>query len=581
VVDKRGNRLSQSIALNGGAPTVTNYSYDDANRLSNAGYAYDNAGRMTSDGTNTYTWDRAGRLLSMGGSSYAYDGAGRRIRQTVGANTTHYLLDVSMGLWETLVETTGTNATRYLHDPRGLLSQQRPDTSWQWALNDGLGSVRGMLNGSLSPQDSRLYAPYGETTQLSGTAQTAYGYTGEATDGNGLVYLRNRYYAPGIGQFISIDPLETANRYAYVGGNVVNATDPSGLVANVRPRMIDVDESRAVMLGTRLPQQNTTSHGNNSATVVRPQNTTNPGSNFIGAIAALTNFAHNIGEAIRPITPVVSNTVAGVQQAILQVGFGVTLTSQQPNSGNITPANFSNRPSGQSESDLWTADQVNTLFQTVAKTAQTYGNLVPNAPEGRSTPPNPFLLFQQINGPMEIRLQPTQIMQVNFDSTQCPNAAAGRPNYAGETGTAIFGLTCPKSDGGSIIHLAAGTNGSLGAFGSQNYPPSGDGRLSFNAEFLIAHEMAHAADFYSGTNLSNAYFNEDSDTQIGMPGTRATSVGSNNVAENFADAVANLVTGGFLLDPSLGQTTTEDQAQRQEIVESVLRAAILDNGFGY
>jgi RHS repeat-associated protein len=135
-----------------------------------------------------------------------------------------------MGLWETLVETTGTNATRYLHDPRGLLSQQRPDTNWQWALNDGLGSVRGMLNSSLSPQDSRLYAPYGETTQLSGTSQSAYGYTGEATDGNGLVYLRARYYAPGIGQFVSVDPLETANRYAYVGGNVVNATDPSGLV---------------------------------------------------------------------------------------------------------------------------------------------------------------------------------------------------------------------------------------------------------------------------------------------------------------------------------------------------------------
>jgi hypothetical protein len=71
--DTASNRLSQAVALNGGAPTTTNYSYDDANRLSSAGFAYDNAGRMTSDGTNTYVWDRANRLLSMGGSSYAYD----------------------------------------------------------------------------------------------------------------------------------------------------------------------------------------------------------------------------------------------------------------------------------------------------------------------------------------------------------------------------------------------------------------------------------------------------------------------------------------------------------------------------
>jgi RHS repeat-associated protein len=228
--DVASNRLSQAVALNGGAPTTTNYSYDDANRLSNAGFAYDNAGRMTSDGTNTYTWDRANRLLSMGSSSYAYNGAGHRVSQTIGANTTRYTLDVSMGLWETLVETTGANATRYIHDARGLLSQQRPDASWQWAMSDGLGSVRGMLNSSQSQQDSRVYAPHGEATQLSGTSQSGYGYTGEPTDGNGLVYLRNRYYAPGLGVFASVDPLETANRYAYVGGNVVNRVDPSGLL---------------------------------------------------------------------------------------------------------------------------------------------------------------------------------------------------------------------------------------------------------------------------------------------------------------------------------------------------------------
>ncbi|MBK8138279.1 MAG: RHS repeat-associated core domain-containing protein [Chloroflexi bacterium] len=64
-----------------------------------------------------------------------------------------------------------------------------------------------------------------------------YGYTGELTDANELVYLRNRYYHPGVGTFISQDPYEgtmnnpvSLNRYSYVQGNPVNVTDPSGMI---------------------------------------------------------------------------------------------------------------------------------------------------------------------------------------------------------------------------------------------------------------------------------------------------------------------------------------------------------------
>lgn len=231
--DVASNRLSQAVALNGGSPTTTNYTYDAANRLSNVGYAYDDAGRMTSDGTNTYTWDRANRLLSLGSTSYKYNGRGQRMEKTVSGTTTKYTLDLGLPLWETLVETTVTDVTRYLHTPLGLLAQQRPDASWQWALGDGLGNVRGMVNSSQTPQESRLYSPYGEPSQLSGSAQSAYGFTGESTDSNALVYLRGRYYSPGIGQFINLDPLETANRYGYVGGNPVNRVDPSGLAFGI------------------------------------------------------------------------------------------------------------------------------------------------------------------------------------------------------------------------------------------------------------------------------------------------------------------------------------------------------------
>jgi RHS repeat-associated protein len=250
-----GNRLSMTEMSGAALVRKTDFAYDRANRLSSVAfdsdgsgtadetvkYAYEAGGQRTQlilpDGkTVSYSYDARGRLTGLSDwsgqtASYSYDGASRVASRTAngmttsssydvagrltllkhmnGGSTTRYTLDLGLPLWETLVETRGANVTRYVHDPRGLLAQQRPDASWQWALNDGLGSLRGLINSSQSPQESRLYAPYGDAIQLSGTAQSGYGFTGEPTDGNSLVYLRARYYRPAIGQFISRDPLDS------------------------------------------------------------------------------------------------------------------------------------------------------------------------------------------------------------------------------------------------------------------------------------------------------------------------------------------------------------------------------------
>ena len=103
-------------------------------------------------------------------------------------------------------------------------------------LQDGLGSVRGVVDSSLNPLESRLYEPYGAPFGTSGTNQTSYGFTGEQTDGSGQVYLRARYYNPSMGVFTGLDPLEgktladpmSLNGYSWVEGNVPNAVDPTG-----------------------------------------------------------------------------------------------------------------------------------------------------------------------------------------------------------------------------------------------------------------------------------------------------------------------------------------------------------------
>ncbi|WP_236001968.1 RHS repeat-associated core domain-containing protein [Paraburkholderia elongata] len=50
-----------------------------------------------------------------------------------------------------------------------------------------------------------------------------------------MYYYRNRYYSPATGRFISEDPIgyasEQTNAYAYVDGNPVQFSDPSGLQA--------------------------------------------------------------------------------------------------------------------------------------------------------------------------------------------------------------------------------------------------------------------------------------------------------------------------------------------------------------
>ncbi|MBK9122409.1 MAG: RHS repeat-associated core domain-containing protein [Chloroflexi bacterium] len=227
--DLAGNRTS--AALNG---TPTSYSYNTRNQLTGDGthtFSYDKNGNRISDGTLTTVWDRAGRMLSHDGHGYAYDGEGRRIAQTAGGSTTRYVLDVQRGLPAVIGAKAGSDVTHYMHGPLGMFAQRNPDSSWDWMLHDGLGSVRGVFDGTL--QSAAEYDPFGEP--IFAPVGTAYGFTGELTDGNGLGYLRARYLAPALGTFASRDPWRgsasaprTWNGYAWVEGNVVNRVDPGG-----------------------------------------------------------------------------------------------------------------------------------------------------------------------------------------------------------------------------------------------------------------------------------------------------------------------------------------------------------------
>jgi RHS repeat-associated protein len=68
-------------------------------------------------------------------------------------------------------------------------------------------------------------------TLAFGAPTSAFGYAGQYTDATtGLSDMRARWYDPGTGQFVSVDPdfAETDQPYVYAGDDPANKTDPSG-----------------------------------------------------------------------------------------------------------------------------------------------------------------------------------------------------------------------------------------------------------------------------------------------------------------------------------------------------------------
>lgn len=223
-----GYDLAGNLVNNNG----TTRTFNSANQLTGNGtdtFDYDNNGNLwKTNSVVSHTWDRANRLLSHGGLDYAYDGLGNRISQDNGTDVTKYLLDLQSGLPKVLSETVGANVTRFVHSPRGLHATQNPADAWFYSLQDGLGSQRAEISANVAVVGSQEFTPYGVVQNVTGSFNSPHAFTGEPLDANGLQYHRARYYAPEMGVWASLDPLETANRYGYVGGNPTNLVDPTG-----------------------------------------------------------------------------------------------------------------------------------------------------------------------------------------------------------------------------------------------------------------------------------------------------------------------------------------------------------------
>ncbi|MBZ4187236.1 RHS repeat-associated core domain-containing protein [Thermomonas sp. RSS23] len=103
---------------------------------------------------------------------------------------------------------------------------------------DALGSPIAKTNAAGAIIETSEYEPYGRLLNRQNDDRA--GYTGHVMDAvSGLTYMQQRYYDPGIGAFLSVDPVTAYsnpvgafNRYRYASGNPYRFTDPDGRCAD-------------------------------------------------------------------------------------------------------------------------------------------------------------------------------------------------------------------------------------------------------------------------------------------------------------------------------------------------------------
>lgn len=233
---------------NGGTsalPPEVQAAYDAANQMvqfnsATPNVTHDANGNLTSltdaNGTTTFTWDARNRLIARNGpginESFAYDALNRRVSKTSNGETTQYLYDGNDIVAEIkggVVVATHLRNPAVPDDP--FIRQSTVGN--EHYHRDAQGSTLGLTDNTGAVRTRYSYDAFGNTTMTGVPSTNPFQYTGRENDGNGLYYLRARYYSPQFQRFLSEDPIRfyggDINLYAYALNSPATFNDPSGL----------------------------------------------------------------------------------------------------------------------------------------------------------------------------------------------------------------------------------------------------------------------------------------------------------------------------------------------------------------
>ncbi len=179
-----------------------------------------------------FRFDSRNRLVSAGETSYHYDAENQRI----GVNQTRYVINSQPALSQVLVKEENGGKTFYVYG-LGLIGEER-EGEYRAYHFDFRGSTVALTDKTGKVVQRFQYGPYGELVKgdASVTPFLFNGKFGVMTEGNGLYYMRARFYSAEMKRFVNQDVLlgnvavgQSLNRYAFVTGRPVNLVDPFGL----------------------------------------------------------------------------------------------------------------------------------------------------------------------------------------------------------------------------------------------------------------------------------------------------------------------------------------------------------------
>ncbi|MEU9343625.1 RHS repeat-associated core domain-containing protein [Streptomyces sp. NPDC048278] len=223
-------------------------------------YGYDNTGntetRPGTQATQTLTWNSEGKPATASepaagtkpatGTGYIYDASGELLIRR--ATTTDGETVLYLGVTEVHLKVSGGGATKALSGTRNYKAGDTVigvRTSTAGVTGTKLTFLAGDHHGTSSlaiASDTlafvkRYTSPFGaQRGTASGTWPDDKGFLGKTADQTtGLTQLGARLYDPGLGRFLSVDPMlepdkpQTLNGYAYSNNNPATFTDPTGL----------------------------------------------------------------------------------------------------------------------------------------------------------------------------------------------------------------------------------------------------------------------------------------------------------------------------------------------------------------
>lgn len=232
----KNNRLTESTEESGDTTRITNYFYDpNGNQISkmvmtNAPKDESATGRIylsaiTDENVAFYDYNCYNQLIGADTkgvkSTYTYSPDGLRHSKTVGSKTTAFVYDNA-----SVIEEITEDGTNKYYRGIGIIKNDDGITY----IYNGQGDAAILVNADGTTVASYTFDAYGNQTEEN-TIYNPFGYRGEYQDlCSGLIYLRNRYYDPSIGRFITEDPARDGlNWYVYCANNPVMFVDSFGL----------------------------------------------------------------------------------------------------------------------------------------------------------------------------------------------------------------------------------------------------------------------------------------------------------------------------------------------------------------